>query len=185
MKKIAIVYFSASGTTQQMASAVASGIEEQGAHPISLRIEGKHLIEGRFVEKAIFQQLACCDAIVFGAPTYMGGPAAQFKAFADASSDSWSQQLWRNKPAAGFTVGGSVSGGQEATLQYFMMLASQHGMLWTGIDLPNGYNDKTINRWGEQLGAIGWTENGELEKRDWLTGQYLGQRIASITAGIP
>lgn len=66
-----------------------------------------------------------------------------------------------------------------------MMLASQHGMLWTGIDLPNGYNDKTINRWGEQLGAIGWTENGELEKRDWLTGQYLGQRIASITAGIP
>ena len=35
--------------------------------------------------------------IVFGAPTYMGGPSWQFKKFADASSKPWYHKVWRNK----------------------------------------------------------------------------------------
>src|SRR4029077_994413 len=33
------------------------------------------------------------DAIIFGTPTYMGGPSAQFKVFSDASSDVWFGKL--------------------------------------------------------------------------------------------
>ncbi|XUJ34422.1 flavodoxin family protein [Bradyrhizobium japonicum] len=57
----------------------------------------------------------------------MGGPAAQFKAFADASSYRWSQQRWADKIAAGFTTGACAGGDQLHTLTYFTILAAQHG----------------------------------------------------------
>ena len=78
--------------------------------------------------------------MIFGCPTYMGGPSAQFKAFADASSDRWERQRWESKLCAGFTVGSNPSGDQLATLQYMTILAAQHGMLWAGIDIPGGYS---------------------------------------------
>jgi multimeric flavodoxin WrbA len=36
-----------------------------------------------------WEKLDAADAIVFGTPTYMGGPSWQFKRFADASSKAW------------------------------------------------------------------------------------------------
>ena len=62
----------------------------------------------------------------------MGGPAAKFKAFADATVESWFAQAWRDKLAAGFTVSGTPSGDKFSTLQYFHTLAMQHGMIWVG-----------------------------------------------------
>ncbi|WP_175564229.1 flavodoxin family protein, partial [Pseudomonas aeruginosa] len=44
------------------------------------------------------------DAIVFGSPTYMGGPAWQFKKFADATSKPWFVQLASLTPRAGYGV---------------------------------------------------------------------------------
>ena len=40
----------------------------------------------------------------------MGGPAAQFKAFADATAGKWFTSAWKDKIAAGFTVSMSPSG---------------------------------------------------------------------------
>ena len=100
MKKIAIVYFSQTGTTEALAKAVACGAETQGAQVFAYRILGSDIIEGRFKNDALFEELSEMDAIIFGSPTYMGGPTAQFKAFADASSESWSKQRWKNKLAA-------------------------------------------------------------------------------------
>lgn len=46
---------------------------------------------GYTAEEAIAKQdeLASYDALVFGAPTYMGSVSAGFMAFMDASSKSW------------------------------------------------------------------------------------------------
>ncbi len=74
-----------------------------------------------------------------GSPTYMGGAAAQFKAFIDATSDEWSKQRWANKIAAGFTCGSSLNGDQTACLQAMNTLASLQGMLWVGLDTACGY----------------------------------------------
>ena len=54
--------------------------------------------------------LDASDALTFGSPTYMGGPAAQFMAFADATVERWSEQRWRDKLAAGFTVSSALTG---------------------------------------------------------------------------
>jgi NAD(P)H dehydrogenase (quinone) len=68
----------------------------------------------------------------------MGGVSAQFKAFADATSELWCQQEWAGKIAAGFTCGSAMNGDQTSTLQYLVTLANQQGMLWVGLDSAQG-----------------------------------------------
>ena len=61
-------------------------------------------------------ELPTYDGIIFGAPTYTGGPSAQFKAFEDASSYAVMTKGfgWKDKIAAGFTNSGSRSGDKLA-----------------------------------------------------------------------
>ncbi|MDG2679777.1 flavodoxin family protein, partial [Vibrio parahaemolyticus] len=55
MSKIAIIYFSKTDVTGQLARAIAAGVEQQGIKQqgeceiLSHRIEGSEIIEGRFV----------------------------------------------------------------------------------------------------------------------------------------
>ena len=46
----------------------------------------------------------------------MGGPAAQFKAFADALGGHWYGRTWQGKVAGGFTTSGGLSGDKQGTL---------------------------------------------------------------------
>jgi NAD(P)H dehydrogenase (quinone) len=50
------------------------------------------------------------DVIVFGAFTYIGGPSAVFKRFAEATLPIWVRQGCRLKVAAGFTHSPAMSG---------------------------------------------------------------------------
>ena len=108
----------------------------------------------------------------------MGGPAAQFKAFADASSDRWDSQVWSGKLAAGFTVGANANGDQLATLHYFTILASQHGMLWVGLDITGGIDSEGRNPLGAQLGLAAHCLNPTLSAIDTATAEYFGERVA-------
>ena len=131
--------------------------------------------------------LAQADAIVFGSPTYMGGVAAQFKAFVDAASSAWFAQQWKDKIAGGFTHSGSLSGDKQGTLLYLAINAAQHGMVWVGAgDLPSHYIGKTdgVNRLGSFLGVMGQSPmtmgqaEAALDAGDRLTAMSYGQRIA-------
>ena len=180
MNRVAVVYFSQEGATHALAESVCEGIRHAEADVVVHRIVADDLVGGRFVATTVLDTIGSCDAVVFGSPTYMGGPAAQFKAFADASSDRWEAQQWRNKLAAGFTCGTSPNGDQVATLQYFGLLAAQHGMLWLGLDLAESEHE-VINRLGTQLGASAMTQAG-VETSDLVTARYLGQRVAQLSA---
>jgi len=65
----------------------------------------------------------------------MGGPAWQFKKFADATSKPWFTQVWKDKIAGGFTNSASVNGDKKSTLDYFFTLSQQHGQVWVGTGL--------------------------------------------------
>ena len=67
-------------------------------------------------DEANWDKLNAADGIIFGAPTYMGGVSAPFKAFIDAASKVWFQQGWKDKTAAGFTNSGSYSGDKLSAL---------------------------------------------------------------------
>ncbi|HCH4309922.1 TPA: flavodoxin family protein [Vibrio parahaemolyticus] len=188
MSKIAIIYFSKTDVTGQLARAIAAGVEQQGIKQqgeceiLSHRIEGSEIIEGRFVNSHLMDELAECDAIIFGSPTYMGGVAAQFKAFADASSESWYNQKWANKVAAGFTSGGALNGDQSCTLQYLQTFAYQHGMMWVGLDKISNSGEQNLNRYGVQSGIVAQGEDGKLHSSDIATAEYLGKRVAALVS---
>ena len=176
--KVGIVYFSNTDITGQLARSAAHGVETAGGEVYSYKIEGSEIRNGRFNHKHVFYELEGCDAIIFASPTYMGGPAAQFKAFADATSFVYSHQDWRGKVAAGITSGSGLNGDQTSTLQYFSILASQHGMCWLGIspDLDGSQSTK-INRLGCQLGVVAQSESDEADEVDLRTAFSLGDRI--------
>ena len=131
MARITIVYHSGYGHTLKQAEAVRAGAGSvPGAETVLIAVDA----EGNLPEGG-WEDLAAADAIVFGAPTYMGGPSWQFKKFADASSKQWFSQAWKDKIGAGFTNSASLNGDKLATLHYFFTLAMQHSMIWIGTGL--------------------------------------------------
>lgn len=93
MKNIAIIYFSGTGHTHLMAEAIATGVQIIPDTKVQLlRITGDQIVNGRWKDEAMVANLTSADAIIFGSPTYMGGVAAQFKAFVDGASGVWVQQ---------------------------------------------------------------------------------------------
>src|SRR5271169_4260468 len=120
MATVSVIYFSGSGHTTKLAEAVTKGAASvAGVKTNLIAINGDDIVKGRYQNESIFAQLDASDAIIFGSPTLMGGPAAQFKAFADATAGKWFGSAWRDKIASGFTVSGSPSGDKFSTLQYF------------------------------------------------------------------
>lgn len=131
MTDVVIVYHSGYGHTRKQAQAVQAGAGAvAGIEACLLPIDE----EGNLGE-ADWAALADAQAIVFGSPTYMGGPSWQFKRFADASSKPWFGQIWKDKLAAGFTNSSSMNGDKLSTLHYLFTLAMQHSMVWVGTGM--------------------------------------------------
>ncbi|WP_027016359.1 flavodoxin family protein [Comamonas composti] len=180
MTDIVVVYHSGYGHTQRMAQAVA-----QGAGALTLAIDG----EGQLPAQG-WEQLAAARAIVFGSPTYMGGPSWQFKRFADASSRPWFVQAWRDKLFAGFTNSASVNGNKQTTLDYLFQLAMQHGGIWVGSGmLPSNASAARrddLNWIGAFSGAMAQSpadaSAADMHPGDLETARQFGERIAQ-TAG--
>ena len=91
--KIAIVYFSGYGHTAKQAEAVRAGAESVTNSAVSVyRINAVGDLPGGALE-----ELDLADAIIYGSPTYMGGPAWQFKKFADSSAKAFFARKWKDK----------------------------------------------------------------------------------------
>lgn len=175
---IAIAYHSGYGHTTVIAEAVRDGAAAEGAVV--------HLIKVDEITEEQWELLDAADAIVFGSPTYMGTASAAFHKFAEDSSKRWFDHSWRDKLAAGFTNSGSKSGDKLHTLQFFSLLAAQHGMNWVNLGLHPGWNvsngsEHDINRLGFFLGAGAQTNNDEgpeaVHKADVATAEHLGRRV--------
>lgn len=180
--KIAIVYHSVTGTTAQLAEAVAAGCRSIQAVDLQLlRIDGADIKQGRYQNISVFDDIDKADAVIFGSPTFMGSVSAQFKAFADATAgDHWGEQLWADKVAGGFIVGTGYCGDTLHSLHYLQILAAQHGMLWAGLDLAGAGDVKAPNRLGAQAGLIVRAVDGAIEEPDLQTAFYLGQRVVRV-----
>jgi NAD(P)H dehydrogenase (quinone) len=186
MKSVVVIYFSGAGHTHLMAEAIAEGVQQVPEVEVELlRIHGEQIVNGRWQDDRAMEKLDRADAIVFGSPTYMGGVAAQFKAFIDAASSRWFQQAWKNKIAGGFTHSSSLSGDKQGTLIYLAINATQHGMIWVGFDqMPNPSNG--VNRLGSFLGVMGQSDMdmsgnpAKIHEGDRLSAVLYGARIAQV-----
>lgn len=183
MTKIAIVYFSGYGHTEKLANAVREGAATAGEATL-YRIDAN----GELPEGA-FDALNAADAIIYGSPTYMGGPAWQFKKFADASSKVWFVQGWKDKIGAAFTNSASLNGDKATTLDYLFHLAQQHGQIWVGTGLPpsnkkeHGPSDVNWSGSASGIAAISPSDASVEEaprSGDLETAKLFGARVAEI-----
>lgn len=180
MARVSVIYFSSNGATAQLAHAAISGIKSVNCEVHTHEIKGHEIHEGRFVNTDVISEITNSDAVIFATPTYMGGVAAQFKAFADATGNIWPEQSWAGKFSAGITCGTALNGDQSSTLQYLSLFASQHGMLWVGLDTAAGYHQHGLNRLGCQLGIVAQEIENQINAIDLETAKYLGSRVATL-----
>ncbi|MFN4281147.1 MAG: flavodoxin family protein [Alphaproteobacteria bacterium] len=180
--KVAVVYHSGYGHTKRQAEAVAEGAGSvAGAKVALIPVEEA---------EARAEELNAADAIVFGAPTYMGGVSAQFKTFIDWTSKVWFVGGWKDKLAAGFTNSASLNGDKQNSLQQLATLAAQHQMLWVSLGVPPGNNSskgspEDLNRLGASLGAMAQSNADEGPEKgpsdsDLRTAAHLGRRVAEF-----
>jgi multimeric flavodoxin WrbA len=183
--RVVIVYHSGYGHTARQAEAVKAGVGRvEKAEAVLLTVEEA---------QKRWDDLAAADAIIFGAPTYVAGATAAFKAFEEASSHAVMTQGfgWKDKIAAGFTNSGSRSGDKLATLIQFALFAAQHGMHWINLALPPANHSTTgseadLNRLGIWLGAGAQSNTDQgpdlaPPEADLATARHLGQRVAEVT----
>lgn len=184
MTKIAVVYHSGYGHTAAVAEHVAKGAASAPGASVQL-IKAEDLASP---DAGPWDELAAADAIVFGAPTYMGSASAPMKQFMDASSKVWFGHGWKDKLAAGFTNSASWSGDKLSTLNQFAILAAQHGMIWVGTGMLPGNNTSTaspddINRVGAFLGLMTQANADQgpdvaPPESDRRTAELFGRRVA-------
>jgi multimeric flavodoxin WrbA len=182
MSKIAIIYHSGYGHTKCVAENVAEGAGS-GAQLIAIDADG-NLPDGAW------DTLNAADAIVFGAPTYMGNVSWQFKKFADASSKVWFTQGWKDKVFGGFTNSASLSGDKQVTLITLQTLASQHGGIWVSLGLmPSSQKSAArtdLNNLGGSVGLLVQSPSDasvdEIPQGDLDTAKSYGKRIVDVVA---
>lgn len=186
MAKIAIAYHSGYGHTKRQAEAVHAGAAavagvEATLYPVDA------------LDEAQWAALDAADAIIFGAPTYMGSASAKFKGFMDESSKRWFTQAWKDKVAAGFTTSSSQSGDKLNTLMQLFVFANQHSMLWVGLGLMPGNNSSKgsvddLNRLGGFIGAMAQANADQgaetMRESDLKTAAHLGARVAEATLAL-
>ena len=185
--KVCTVYYSGYGHTKRLSEAVHQGVAGEAD------VEAHLFDAADLQEKEALVPLDDADAILFGSPTYMGGPAAKFKGFIDAASGRWMRQKWKDKVAGGFTNSSSPSGDKQGTLIALAVNALQHGMIWVGQgempprDVgPAGPPADAVNRLGAFMGVMGHSGTGEAgpSEGDLETGRRYGRRVVAVTKNL-
>src|ERR1700723_1450758 len=185
VSKIAIVYFSGYGHTARQAEAVRIGAQSTPDALVSVfRIN-----EAGDLPSGALEELSSADAFIYGSPTYMGGPAWQFKKFADSSAKAFFARRWKDKLAAGFTNSASINGDKYSTIQYFWTLSQQHGQIWIGTGLlpanSKAHAPADVNWTAGFAGALAISPSDASPEEaprsgDLETAKLLGRRVAEF-----
>lgn len=191
MSKVAVIYYSSTGTNQATANAVGEGARAAGAE-VRVRLVAETAPDAAvqsnpawkaFIERnageprAALADLEWADAIVFGSPTRFGNVAAQFKSFLDSAGGLWFQGKLANKVYAGFTSAQNVHGGQESTLLALYNSIYHFG----GYIVTPGYTDPLVFASGGNPYGVSVTAGGSgPTDADLAHARYLGKRVAEV-----
>ncbi|MFG2059719.1 NAD(P)H:quinone oxidoreductase [Micromonospora sp. NPDC048930] len=170
--KVAVIYYSATGITYQMAQAAYEAAGEAGAEVRLRKVRElapdeairsnsgwqAHRLETQDVMEAQPDDLAWADVVIMGSPTRYGMIAAQLKQFIDTTGPLWANGALANKVYTGFTSTATAHGGQEATLLSLYTIFYH----WGGIVVAPGYTDPSQFVAGNPYGGSHTSNNGEI-----------------------
>jgi NAD(P)H dehydrogenase (quinone) len=147
--KVAVIYYSATGTVHQLATAVEEGAAKAGAEVRLRRVAElapaaaidanpawrTHINATSGIPVATLDDLEWANAYAFGTPTRYGNVAAQLKQFLDTTGPLWMAGELADKVVGAFTSASSAHGGHETTL--LALYNTMHH--WGSIIVPAGY----------------------------------------------
>lgn len=191
MTKLAIVYYSAYGTTHAMAARMAETAEKEG---VDVRL--RHVREtapreavesqdawaahaGEMADRPVAEpdDLDWADVIVMGSPTRYGHVTSQLQAFIDQLGPLWSQGRLADKVYTAFTSSQTRHGGQESTLLALHTTFAHLG----GIIVPPGYTEQLKFDDGNPYGVGKVTgDSTELDDRDLAALDHLVLRAVRV-----
>lgn len=156
--KLAVIYYSMTGTNYQLSKWAAEAAEESGAEVRILKVQElaneeainsnpvwkAHLEETKDIKVATSDDLTWADAIIISSPTRFGNVTAQIKNFMDAQGGIWAEGKLMNKVVSAMSSAQNPHGGQEATIQSIYTTM----MHWGAIIAAPGYTDNSIFKAG-------------------------------------
>ena len=170
--KVAVIYYSATGTNYQLAQWAAEAAKGAGAEktkilkvkelaPESAIAENeewkKHVEATKDVPTVSVDDLEWADAIIFSTPTRYGNLPSQFQQFIDTTGGLWFQGKLANKVVSAMTSASNPHGGQETTL----MTLYKSMLHWGAIVAAPGYIDEAIFAGGGNPYGVSVTAGGD------------------------
>jgi NAD(P)H dehydrogenase (quinone) len=192
--KLAIIYYSSTGTIDAMARRAAEAAVKAGAE-VRLRqvaeLAPREVIEQQDAwrehvdatadePRATPDDVVWADAVVLGSPTRFGNVASQLKQFLDTLGPQWGEGLLADKTYAGFTAAQTAHGGHESTLLALYNTLHHFG----GILVTPGYTDPVKFADGNPYGvshATGADNDAPLGEQEHDALRHLVERIVDVT----
>lgn len=192
--KVAVIYYSATGTVHALAQAAAEGAASAGAEVRLRRVAElapasaidqdprwrRHVDATASVVQATVEDLAWADAFAFGTPTRFGAPAAQLKQFIDQVGGLWREGGLADKPVTAFTSAFNRHGGNEATI----LSLGNVFYHWGALIVPPGFTDPAVHAAGGNPYGASFVTGPTGEGPDAAAleaARYQGRRLARIT----
>ncbi|HCV81408.1 MAG: NAD(P)H:quinone oxidoreductase, type IV [Zunongwangia sp.] len=193
--KLAIIYYSSTGTNYKLSKAAEEAAKDLGVKEIKLlRVEEtvpeeimktnedwiKHFNATKDVPVASIDDLEWADAIIFSAPTRYGNLPSQFSSLMDSTGPLWQKGKLVDKVVSGMTSAGNPHGGQEGTL-----LALYKSMMHWGAVIANpGYSDPVIFETGGNPYGFSTVGGSDLSDKDKQAIKAQVKRTVGIAAKI-
>jgi NAD(P)H dehydrogenase (quinone) len=192
--KVAVIYYSATGTVHALAEALVDGADAVGADVRLRRVAelasddaiDRNPLWRRHVDavagtvpEASLEDLLWADAYAFGTPTRFGTPSAQLKQFIDQTGGLWRDGTLADKPVTAFTSAFHRHGGNEATI----LSLGNVFYHWGSLIVPPGFTDPAVSAaGGNPYGASSFGSASEAgppgEALD--AARHQGRRLAEI-----
>lgn len=171
--KVAVIFYSSTGTIYEMARTAEQAAKAQGAEVRLVRAaelapaeavasnpawqENVERMQADGVAEAKPDDIEWADVVLFGTPTRYGAVAAQLKQFIDSLGPLWQRGALADKVYAGFTSTSTAHGGQESTLLTLYNNVIHFG----GIIVPPGYTHPSKFVDGNPYGASHMAGQGD------------------------
>ncbi|MBD3379308.1 MAG: flavodoxin family protein [Candidatus Omnitrophica bacterium] len=140
-KRILILYYSRTGSTERMARLIGEGVAEAGVADHDVRS----------VEGFDAGSLLDYDGIIMGSPTYYGTLAYEAKKVIDESVKYHGKLA--GKAGSAFTSAANIGGGNETTVLSILSAWLIHGMIVQGNEKGDHYGPVSIGAPDERAAA--------------------------------
>lgn len=194
--KLAVVYYSATGTNTEVARTLAEAAEKAGAEVRLRRVAelapqaaidsnpawAAHHLATAGIAVATPDDIDWADAVIFGTPTRFGNVASQLKQFIDTLGGLWGQGRLADKVYSGFASSATRHGGQESTLLALYNSVHHFG----GIVVAPGYTDPSKFADGNPYGTshVDAQGNNPVNDETRTAARVQAERVVRIAAAL-